>query len=179
MVNGMYAVYDTSNQLLAYKSAESHMFTSVKNEFIDLSDPQYYGAKYIRVGGWGGDVPTNAIPSDDEYSRNRLMDQAKLYLTDYQWEKLTMEISAVDLSMTSDEWDSLEVCTNVVVMNGIFGRATYMPLTALDIQLDAVENNRVKIGFNNDELLSAQLAKNNRLASVIESIEERRKKNGN
>lgn len=181
MINGMYAVLDTSKQLLAYKSAAEDNkgvgFTNIKREFIDLSKGQYYGAKYIRVGGYIGDgFGIECVPSDDAYSRNRLMAQAQLYLTSEQWEKVTIEATAVDLSMTSDEWDSLDVCTKAEVVSSFHGiEGLYYPITSLTLTLDSPENNTVRLGYDNDEYLSNQLSENLRLMSVEQTIEERRK----
>lgn len=183
LVNGMYAVYDTSWQVLAFKQADEAVlgsgFTSIEREYIDLSDPKYYGAKYIRVGGYtGGNYPLELIPSDDNYSRNLLMDQAKLYLTQYQWEKIVIEANAVDLNMENEQWDMFDICMNAVVVSSFHGIENTMPITALDIQLDMPENNSIKLGYDNDEYLSAQLAENTRLMSISQSIEERRNSNG-
>lgn len=167
-VNGLYAVYDTSWQVLAYKKVENEGFTSIKDEYIDLSAPAYYGAKWIRVASWGDAIPIAATPSDDTYARNRLMDSAKSYLTDDQWEKMTIEATAVDLNMTGKEWDEFDICTNVPVISEIHGMNTFMPLRALDIQLDKVENNVIKIGYDNDEYLSEQLSESSRLQSIGE-----------
>jgi hypothetical protein len=41
------------------------------------------------------------------------------------------------------------------------------------------ENNSIKLGYDNDEYLSAQLAENTRLMSISQSIEERRRRNSN
>lgn len=183
LVNGMYAVYDTSWQVLAFKQADEAVlgsgFTSIEREYIDLSDPKYYGAKYIRVGGYtGGNYPLELIPSDDNYSRDLLMNQAKLYLTQYQWEKIVIEANAVDLNMENEQWDMFDICMNAVVVSSLHGIENTMPITALDIQLDMPENNSIKLGYDNDEYLSAQLAENTRLMSISQSIEERRNSNG-
>ena len=176
-IDGMYALFDTSNQLLAYKSAEGKSrgdgFTSIIKEFIDLSDPKHYGAKYLRVGGWEigvGEFPhVEAIPSDDNFSRNRLLDQAKLYLTDYQWEKIVIEATAVDLSMTGDEWESFDICTDATVISTFHGVTTSLPISQLSIGLDSIDNNTIKLGYDSDEYLSSQLSENLRLMSIQES----------
>ena len=179
-INGIYVVLDESHQVLSYKSAASSDkgfgFTNIYREYIDLSTPQNFGAKWIRVGGYvGGDFTVELYPSDDNFYPNKLMDQAKLYLTSSQWEKVTIEATAVDLSMTSSEWDSLDICTSVPVLSKFHGINSTMPLTALELQLDSFENNSIKLGYDNDEYLSYQLSENLRLMSVSKEIEERSK----
>ena len=175
-VNGLYALFDESWQVLAYKECEEEMFTSAKDEYIDLSDAKYYGAKYIRVGAWGGVLPPTATPSDDSYSRNKLLAQAELYLTQSQWEKKVVEATAVDLNMTSSDWESFDICTDVEVLSDFHGiEGVWYPLTKLDLQLDMFENNVIKLGYDSDEYLSYQLSENLRLQSVAQTIEERRK----
>ena len=179
-VNGMFVILDTSNQVLNYKSAPAEEkgsgFTSMYREFIDLSDPQNYGAALIRVGGYtGSGFAVEILPSDDAKPRNLLMNQAKLYLTSSQWEKITIEATAVDLSMTSSEWDSLDICTSVPVLSKYHGVNSTMQLTALELQLDSFENNSIKLGYDNEEYLSYQLSESLRLMTVSKEIEERRK----
>lgn len=179
-VDGMYVLLDESDQVLSYKTAaksdKGFGFTNIQREYIDLSEAQNFGAKKIRVGGYvGGDFTVELYPSDDTYSANLLMDQAKLYLNSYQWEKVTIEATAVDLSMTSSEWDSLDICTSVPVLSEFHGVNASMPLTALELQLDSFENNSIKLGYDNDEYLSYQLSESLRLMSVSKEIEERSK----
>ena len=166
-LNGMYVIMDESDQVLAYKSAQS------SEKDIDLSDPKYYGAKKIRVGGYtGGEYGIELYPSDDNYSRNRLMDQGKLYLTSYQWEKTVIEATAVDLSMTSNEWENLDICTNAKVISDFHGIETTLQITALDIQLDDIENNSsIKLGYDNDEYLTSQLSEEARLSAIYTSTQ--------
>lgn len=180
-MNGQFALYDTAWQVLAAQSCETNESTykSIKNYLIDLSLPEYYGAKYVRVGGFGGIIGVDVRPSDDTAARDRLMELAKSYLTNYQWEKVIIEATAVDLNLTSDEWESFDICTSVAVNSSVHGLDTMFPLTELDIQLDALENNSIKLGYDSDEYLSAQLAESNRLASVAQTIEERRLNNAN
>ena len=173
--NGMFAVFDTVGQVLAYRSTGNDGFTSIKDYYIDLSDAKYYGAMTIRVGAWGGNIPPKAVPSDDKIAQDRLMAQAKLYLTSYQWEKVVIEATAVDLSMTDDQWESLEICSNVPVISGIPG-GMYFPLTTLTIRLDSFEDNKIVLGYDNEEYISNQLSENTRLANIAKTIEERRTK---
>lgn len=174
-INGMYALYDTSWQPLAWKSADERGFTSVKDEFINLSDPKYYGVKYIRVGGWGPQIPVNLVPSDDAYARDRLLAQARLYLTSQQWEKVVVEATAVDLNIVSDEWEAFDICMLTYVHSYRHKLGIKLPITAIEIRLDDFENNTIKLGYDSDEYLSSQLSDNLRLMSVEQTIEEKRR----
>lgn len=170
--DGMYAIFDTVGQVLAYKSAGDDGFTSIKNEYIDLSDAKYYGAMTIRVGGWGGSIRPAAVPSDDVSARNRLLAQAELYLSNYQWEKTVIEATAVDLNMTDDSWEALDICTNV----GVYSVNYYFPITSLTIRLDDFSQNKVILGYDNEEYITTQLSQEQRLLSIQQSLEERRTK---
>lgn len=177
-VDGMYVLLDESDQVLSYKTAaksdKGFGFTNIYREYIDLSDAQNFGAKKIRVGGYfGGDFTVELYPSDDIYSANRLMDQAKLYLTSYQWEKVVIEASAVDLSMTSKEWDDLDYCSSVSVTSQFHGVDAMMPITALELHLDKFEDNTIKLGYDNDEYLSTQLSDTLRVLTNAQSDKER------
>lgn len=177
LINGMYAVYDNAWQLLGYKEASQESmgksFNTVVNEYIDLSDAKYYGAKYIRVGGWGGDVTLKLVPSDDISQANRLLAQAELYLTDYQWEKNVIEATAVDLNVTGEEWETLDICTNVSVGLDV---STYFPITSLTMRLDDFSDNKIILGYDNEEYITTQLSQEQRILSVQQSLEERRTK---
>lgn len=179
-INGICVFLDTSQQVLSYQAAAEPNkgvgFTNLRKEYIDLSDPKYYGTKYIRIGGYVGDgYGLEFIPSDDKIAQDRLMAQAKLYLTSYQWEKVVIEATAVDLSMTDDQWESLEICSNVPVISGIPG-GMYFPLTTLTIRLDSFEDNKIVLGYDNEDYISNQLSENARLANIAKTIEERRTK---
>ena len=181
LINGMYAVYDGVWQLLGYKEANveamGKSFNTVVNEYIDLSDAKYYGAKYIRAGNWGDGVTFNVIPSNDIIQANRLLAQAKLYLTQYQWEKTVIEATAVDLNMTDDSWEALEVCTNTYVISDSHNMyPSYFPITSLSIQLDDFSQNKVILGYDNEEYITTQLSQEARVLSITQSIEERRTK---
>lgn len=178
-MNGQFALYDTSWQVLAAQSCETNESTyrSIKDYLIDLSLPEYYGAKYVRVGGFGGIIGVDVRPSDDEISQDRLMELAKSYLTDYQWEKITIEATAVDLNVTDEQWDEFDICTNVPIISEIHGLQSSMVLRALDIRLDKPEDNVIRLGYDNDEYLSEQLSETSRLASIASTIEERRTNN--
>lgn len=170
--NGMYAIFDTVGQVLAYKSAGEDGFTSIKDEYIDLSDAKYYGAMTIRVGAWGGNLPPKAIPTDDKIAQDRLLAQAKLYLSNYQWEKTVIEATAVDLNMTDDSWEALDICTNV----GVYSVNYYLPITSLTIRLDDFSQNKIILGYDNEEYITTQLSQEQRLLSVTQSLDERRTK---
>ena len=179
LINGMYVILDAMHMVLAYRSAndikDGIEFTSIKDEYIDLSDAKYYGAKYIRVGGFtGGLYNIAATPTDDEYSRNRLLEQAKLYLTRQQPDKIVIEASAVDLSVTSDQWDAFDICTNAEVYSAKHKIQAVLQISELNINLESFEENTITLGYNNEEYLSTQLSEELRLISVEETIKERR-----
>lgn len=161
LVNGQWVVLDDSDQVLAYQSAdiENSAWRSIKDFYLDLSDPAYYGAHKIRVGGFGSVIGVDIRPSDDNYSANKLMEQAKLYFTTTQWEKVVIEATAIDLNMTSSDWERFDICTKVSVVSEFHGMESFLPLTALDIRLDNLEDNTVKLGYDSEEYLSTQLSK--------------------
>ena len=173
--DGMYGLFDVNGYLIAYKAAEPDMFTSIKNEYLDLSDAKYYGTKTIRVGGWGGSIPVNVVPSDDAYARDKLMTQARFYLTQQQWEKVVIEATAVDLNMVDSDWENFDICENAEVYSNPHSITATLPISSIEIQLDNYENNTIKLGYDSDEYLSNQLADNLRILSVEQLLEEKRK----
>ena len=179
MINGLYAIFDVSHQMLNFKKAEEVKdgcaFTTIYNEFIDLTDPKNFGAAYIRVGGYVGmNFQVTLAPSDDTYSRNRLMDQGIFYLKSQQWEKVVIEATAVDLSLTGDEWEMFDICMNAQVFSDVHGMNSTLPISTLEIGLDSFEDNKIKLGYDSDEYLSAQLAQNLRLISIEQTLEEKK-----
>ena len=178
-VDGMYVLLDESDQVLSYKTAaksdKGFGFTNIQREFIDLSEAQNFGAKKIRVGGYvGGDFTVELYPSDDTYSANRLMEQAKLYLTSYQWDKIVIEAQAIDLSLTSNEWDALDICKLTEVNSSFHGATFWKPITSLELNLNNFEDNSIKLGYDNDEYMSYQLNESLKLSAIERAIEERR-----
>ena len=178
-LNGIYVLLDTSGQVLNYKSAPAEEkgfgFTSMYREYIDLNDPQNYGVDTIRVGGYiGSGYGLELLPSDDAKPRNRLMEQAKLYLTSYQWDKIVIEAQAIDLSLTSKEWDALDICKLTEVNSSFHGATFWKPITSLELNLNNFEDNSIKLGYDNDEYMSYQLNESLKLSAIERAIEERR-----
>ena len=94
------------------------------------------------------------------------MDQAKLYLTSYQWDKIVIEAQAVDLSMTSSEWEALDICKLARVLSKYHGADFNKPITALELNLNNFEDNTIKLGYDNDEYMSNQLNESLRLSAI-------------
>jgi hypothetical protein len=74
--------------------------------------------------------------------------------------------------MTDDSWEALDICTNV----GVYSVNYYFPITSLTIRLDDFSQNKVILGYDNEEYITTQLSQEQRLLSVQQSLEERRTK---
>ena len=103
------------------------------------------------------------------------MEQAKLYLTSEQWEKVVINATAIDLNIVDDRWESFDICTRNEVYAPTHGINAYFPITELELQLDSFENNTIKLGYDSDEYMSAQLTETLRLAAVEATIEEKQR----
>ena len=137
----------------------------VKNDFKDDSDPNAKSA--LDTYGW---IEKKMEWPDDD-SANTLYEHAIDYLTNGQFDKLSIELTAVDLQLLGINADSLNVLDNVRVVSPPHGIDKIMPITSISVPLDKPETTKYTIGYEEDKSLSTTMAESN--ANIMVAVDSR------
>lgn len=84
-----------------------------------------------------------------------LMSKGKKYLTDTQFENVTIEAKAIDLHLTDAEIEQFKLGDSVRVLSSPHGLDRYFPLTKMTVNLDKPANNTVTLGITEKKSLTA------------------------
>ena len=85
---------------------------------------------------------------DDVSSPSNLLRKARRYLSDIQFEDLTIELSAVDLHYYNIEYEDIKLLDSVRVLSVPHGMDRYFPVKKMSIPLDTPENTVFSLGSN-------------------------------
>jgi hypothetical protein len=127
----------------------------VKNDIKDESDPNSKSA--LDTYGW---IEKKFEWPDDE-DPNVLYQHAMEYLTNGQFDKLSIELTAVDLQLFGADVEALHVLDQVRVISRPHGMDKIMPITEITIPLDKPETTRYTIGYEEDKSLTNKMAESN------------------
>lgn len=101
----------------------------------------------IKMYGWIEVV----VDWDDITEPSELLQKARDYLADEQFDDVVIEISAVDLRYLSKDARPIELLDNVRCMSKPHGMDKVFPVTQLTIQLDSPENSTYTLGDTTKE----------------------------
>ena len=127
----------------------------VKNDIKDESDPNSKSA--LDTYGW---IEKKFEWPDDE-DPDILYQHAMEYLTNGQFDKLSIELTAVDLQLFGADVEALHVLDQVRVISRPHGMDKIMPITEITIPLDKPETTRYTIGYEEDKSLTNKMAESN------------------
>ena len=120
-----------------YNSAEGQTFVQSYNA-VDT-----YG-RIEKVVNW-----------DDVKQANNLLRKAKSYLSDIQFENLSLELTAVDLHYLDVDVEGVKLLDSIRVLSPPHGLDRYFPVTKLQIPLDSPSETTFTLGTNVQKSLTS------------------------
>lgn len=84
-----------------------------------------------------------------------LLSKAKQYLSDIQFDNMTIELSALDLHYLNADYESVKLLDEIRVISIPHGMDRYFPVTKLEIPLDQPENTQFTLGDNIEVTLTS------------------------
>lgn len=88
-----------------------------------------------------------------------LLSKAEEYLTSTQWESLVLNVKAIDLGLTSSEFQKFKLLDLVRVVSTPHGLDRYFMLTKMTINLNNPESDKITLGKEETLTLSAKTTK--------------------
>lgn len=99
---------------------------------------------------------TKTVTWDNVTTPEMLKSKATKWLTDYQFDEMTLEVKAIDLHFTDDEIMQLKLGDKIRVHSAAHGLDKYFPLTKMSIQLNSPSSNTITLGTTINTGLSAK-----------------------
>lgn len=111
------------------------------------------------------------IEFDEVDDPQTLLDMANQYLTDYQFDGMTLEVNAVDLRLLGIDVESIDIYQMIRVTSPVHGLDRLFPITKVKIDLSNHSNDTYTIGDSNDtSLTSTNNAIDSEIFNAISSI---------
>ena len=109
---------------------------------------------------------------EDVTEASELLQKAKNYLADKQFDDMVIEVSAVDLRYLSKDVQPINLLDNVRCISKPHGMSRVFPVTELSIQLDSPENSTYTLGSKSKEstLTASTRAANTEILDRIAKI---------
>lgn len=101
---------------------------------------------------------------DDVSDASVLLEKAKTYLSDLQFDNMELEISAVDLHYLDTSVEAVKLLDEIRVISRPHGLDRMFPVTKLEIPLDSPESTQFKLG---DTVKTSLTSANNKTSSAI------------
>lgn len=101
---------------------------------------------------------------DDVSDASVLLEKAKTYLSDLQFDNMELEISAVDLHYLNSSIEAVKLLDEIRVISRPHGLDRVFPVTKLEIPLDSPESTQFKMG---DTVKTSLTSVNNKTSSAI------------
>lgn len=125
-----------------------------------------YSADAVEHFGWIEKV----VEWDDVSVADILKAKAEKYLQETQFENLVIEAKAIDLGLTSDEFQKFRLLDKIRVVSRPHGLDKYFMLTEMEIHLNNPESDTITLGSKQAHSLSATTASAN--VEVLKRIEQ-------
>lgn len=108
---------------------------------------------------------------DNVTTAEGLLRKAKQYLTDYQFDSMTLEVKAVDLHYTDSEIERFKLGDSILVHSAVHNLNKYFPLSKMTINLTKPSSNTFTLGTDVNTKLTASTNKISATASsAVETI---------
>lgn len=107
----------------------------------------------VKTFGWIEKV----VHWDDVHTPSILLRKAKKYLTDYQFDEMSIELSAIDLHYLDIDSDDVRLLDKIRVISPLHGIDRYFPVTKLDIPLDDPAGTLFTLGAKEGKTLTQSL----------------------
>lgn len=138
------------------EALEEHLtIKSVNNGSVYLSN-----TNAVKEFGWIEKV----VKWDDVTIAKNLKSKGEKYLKDYQFDKMQLELTAVDLANLEVEYDGLELLQQVRVKSTPHGLDRLFPITKMQLSLDNPAKDTLTLGVEESKSLTT---KNSQISSDI------------
>lgn len=101
-----------------------------------------YSQEAVKSYGW----IFKTVKWDDVHVADNLLKKGKEYLTDIQFAKITLTVSAVDLHMLHVDMERIKVLDEIRVTSSPNGLDRFFPVSEMTIYLDKPSNNKLILG---------------------------------
>lgn len=101
-----------------------------------------YSQEAVKSYGW----IFKTVKWDDVHVADNLLKKGKEYLTDIQFAKITLIVSAVDLHMLHVDMERIKVLDEIRVTSSPNGLDRFFPVSEMTIYLDKPSNNKLTLG---------------------------------
>lgn len=135
-------------------------------ESVNNGSMYIQSAEAVAVFGWIEKVVTWDNVTDPAV----LLEKAKAYLMDLQFDNLELELSALDLHYLDVDVDAVGLLNEIQVISRPHGLNRLFPVTKLEIPLDSPEQTKFKLG---DAVKTSLTSVNNQInAAILQKIED-------
>lgn len=144
-----------NNDIDAYLTVES----------VNDSSIYVQSTEAVKQHGWIEKV----VNWDDVTVASNLLSKAKLYLSDTQFDNMTIELSALDMHYYDVSYEAVNLLDKIKIVSRPHGMDRYFMLTKLEIPLDSPENTAFTLGDNIKTSLTS--VDNATSAKILQNIE--------
>lgn len=134
-------------------------YTTVEDAPVDeyhRSESLYvYRQDMVDAYGWIEEV----VHFDDEENPELLLNKAKEYLDSIQYDMMTLEVSALDLTYLDVDYERLKLSDSVRVVSKIHGLDKNFPITKMSIPLDNPANTTYTMGLTATSTMTKRTTK--------------------
>ena len=120
----------------------------------------------IRERGWIEQI----VGFDDITDPSELLTKAKEYIEDTQFEKLTLEISAIDLHYISKDIEPIKLLDQIYCISVPHGLNKIFPVTNMTIPINQPETTKYTLGGNEQTLTSTTNKTNSTIMDKLEDV---------
>ena len=114
---------------------------------------------------------TKTITWDDVTTPEMLLYKANKYIADYQWDSMTLEVSAVDMHWTDADVEQFKLGDKIKVHSSLHGLDRYFPLSKMSIQLNNLSSSKFTLGTVTNKSLTARVQEiSNTASKAVETI---------
>lgn len=124
-------------------------------ESVNNGSMYYKNDEMVATYGWIEQV----VHWDDEENPELLLKKAKEYLEDVQYDVMTLEVKAVDLSYLDVDYSQMKLSQRVRVISEPHNLDKYFPITKISIPLDNPANTSFTLGIESVSTMSARNVK--------------------
>lgn len=144
---------------------------TIKTAAVDSMHPSgkdyVFSEDAVENFGWIEKVVT----WDDVTTVAALLAKGEAYLTDIQFENLVITAKAVDLGLTTDEFNKFRLLDSIRVVSAPHGLDRYFTLSKITINLNNPESDTITLGIEEAKTLSAKTqAESDKIKREIEQL---------
>lgn len=135
-------------------------------EEVNNGSPYVQSAEAVAAYGW----IEKTVNFDDVTDPSVLLEKARAYLSDLQFDNMTLELSALDMHYLEVDVEAVKLLDEIRVISLPHGLDRLFPVTQLEIPLDSPEKTQFKLG---DTVKTSLTEVNNQTSSeILEKIDK-------